>query len=390
MEVACFHIPQFPAWVRGRLAPRQDLIGVHAGERIIARSPALAALGLRIGERIDRARLLFRQAAFFQHDPHLDQAMWEDVLAALNTTTPNILPLQPGWACAEPWDREGLATVAGALRGSIGIASRRFAAMVAALKGEPGSVLEIPAPAELAFLDDTPVAILESFGFPPETVERLGLFGLVTLGRVRALSRRHLRGQFGPSGGELFDLLHPDESDLSIPLYQPPPSIEVGYHFERAGLEPAELLPVLRHLVCQGTAELGGLHAQRIRLRLDGEGGGMRTSSRVLNAPTSQPRRMLTAAETMLRGMLRRDAPVGVETMIVELSGLVQPPVVQQDLFTSRPELYEAVKQIHRRWPGVLFRAVVADPEAYIPEEGIRLEPYPDAPPPKPKRRRGR
>ncbi len=388
VKVGCFYLREFPAWVREQIAPSQPVVGVFSKDRIISCSPALRAAGLTIGENIERAKVLFPRATFHERDPQLEQTMWEDVLAMLHGATPNILPIKPGWALFRPWDHEALGYFTRSLRATVGIASRRLTAMIAALQGERGDVVVVPDDLSEPFLDAASVHHLIELDFEPELIDRLEDFGLKTFGKLRRLTRRHLHAQFGSLGVTLFELLHPTGDDSSIPLFQPPPTVTVSYSFDPPALEPGEIEPVLKLLIQQGVDGLGGLQAQRLTLRLRGSGPeGLRIGSRVLKAPTAKPYRLYTNANIILRSKLRKDSPV--EMLTLELGGLVEPEAIQTNLFFNAPDLYDAVRAIHRRYPGILLRAVITDPHAYIPEEGIRYEPFPDAPP-KPQRSKRR
>lgn len=402
MEVACFTLRDFPAWIRGELSPRHTLIGIHQKGRIVSASAALRRAGLRTEEHLERARALFPEGRFYPRDPALEEAMWEDLLLLLNSIAPHLKSLRPGWALLQPWDINAFKSLGASLHAGMGVAHAPSTAMIAALQAEPGGIVEVPERSTTEFLARSPVALLVDLGFAEETVERLTLFGLITVGAVEHLSRRHLQAQFGESeGGGLFRFLHPDTdvADRAIPLYQPPPVIKVSHRFEGPAEEPGEVAPLLRELIRQGSLQLGGLLVQRLTVRLhrdnplqnsrhdnDPSAERERRASRVLKAPTAQPRAILTNAEILLRSLL--SAGYSVSKIDLELGALVQPTVIQGDLFFNRNDLYEAVKQIHRRYPNVLFRAVIVDPDAYLPENAVRLESYPDIPPEQPRSRR--
>jgi hypothetical protein len=357
------------------------------------------------------ARALFPDATFHPHDPHLDGAVWEDILYLLADISPRLRSLAPGWALLDPFDLPALAALNRTLRGQIGtaaisIAAPRFTAMLAALQAAPGEAIALSARDVARFQGRVPIAHLAAFGFGEEIIERLQLFGLTSIGRLMGLTRRHLNVQFGSAGAELYDLLHPKGAEPPIPLFQPPPTVSAEYEFELPAIEPAELLPALDHLLTVLAERLGALHAQLLTLRLTGGGPeGTRAARRLLKAPTARRDHLRVVAETMLAELMRRDRttsdvgrreseageetdltepapPEPVSAIRVELGGLVQRGGMQGGLFEHRPAVYETVKTVHRRFPGRLLRAVITDPDAYIPETGTRFEPYPTAPGP--------
>jgi hypothetical protein len=307
----------------------------------------------------------------------------------LADTGPHLLSLRPGWALLEPYDMTALGRTAATLGGALGVGPRRFIAMLAALEAEAGGSVGVDERDVGSFLERTSVRRLAAFGIETETIERLELFGLLTLGRLSGLKRRQLQAQFGRSGSAIHDLLHPTVDDPSIPLFQPPPTLSATYDLEEPSVEPGDLLPVLEHLVHEVTLRLGGLRAHLLTLRLAGRGpGGGGLLRRVLKRPAAAIRPIRAAAVRLLEQMLAPDNPI--DAMTVELGGLLRPEVVQESLFDERPLIYETVRLIHRRFPGRLLRATIIDPHSYIPEDGIRLEPYPEIPPEKKKKRRGR
>lgn len=398
------HLAAYPCWVREWMAYGRGPAGrsharsgtppiaiydvAHNGAAyIIAASESLRGRGLLIGESLDRARTLFSDASFHQHDPALEGAVWEDILYLLADISPRLRSLAPGWALLDPFDMPALLALNRTLRARIGVASRslaapRFTAMLAALEAAPGGAVTVGPRDAKRFHDRTSILHLASFGFDGEIIERLRLFGLTSIGRLMPLTRRHLVVQFGSVGAALYDLLHPKGSEPPVPLFQPPPAISAEYDFELPAVEPAELLPVLDHLLMELTERLGLLHAQLLTLRLTGGGAeGIRSARRLLKVPTARRDHLRVVAQTILAEIMRPGNPDGepepVETMRIELGGLVERSGMQGGLFEHRPAVYEAVKSIHRRFPGRLVRAVITDPDAYIPETGIRFEPYP-------------
>jgi hypothetical protein len=86
--IACFYLADYPAWVRRQMAPGEPYIAVHADGRIIARSHDLRTDGLRIGESLERAQLLFPHGVYYRHDPQLDAATSPVVRARLGADAP--------------------------------------------------------------------------------------------------------------------------------------------------------------------------------------------------------------------------------------------------------------------------------------------------------------
>ncbi len=267
-ERAGFHIPRFSAWVRQQLAPGEAEIAIHRNDRIVCCSALLERAGLRVGESLERARSLFPNAAFHREDRELDAAIWEELLVLLNSTTPNVLSLRPGWALLSPYDLEGLERLNRSLQARTGIATDRFTAMLAALGAHSGEVVRVDRDAAERFVATTPVKRLAGLGIEVELIERLELFGLRTVGAVSRLSRRQLRAQFGPDGSALHEMLHPEGPDAPVPVFQPPQNVLVRHRFEDRVREPGEILPVLELLVDEAMQDLGYRVAQVVTVKV--------------------------------------------------------------------------------------------------------------------------
>lgn len=374
-QIAAFYLTDFPAWVRAQMAPGEPYIAVHADGRIIARTHDLRADGLRLGETLERAQSLFPHGNYYAHDPGLDGAIWEDVLYLIADIAPQLEAIAPGWALATPWDEAAFVELARTLGARVGFGPRRTVARIAALQAEPGGIRRVEAATTRAFLDRTTTRHLLELGVELEMIERLELFGLYTIGRVTRLERRHLDAQFGDPGVALYRLLHPEGEEPAVAMFQPPPSVAASFDFEYAASEPRDLLPVVDLLVDQTLERLGSLRAQLLTLRLHGEGEeGVRLMRRVLKAPTARAAHLRVIAKRLLDDMLDGET---IDAVTLELGGLVQPTATQGGLFADRPAVYDSVRALHQRFPGRVFRAIIIDVDAYLPEEGVRMKPYP-------------
>jgi hypothetical protein len=357
------------------MAPGEPYIAVHADGRIIARTSDLRGDGLRIGETLERAQSLFPHGNYYKHDPGLDGAIWEDVLYLIADVAPQLEAVTPGTAIATPWDEAAFLELARTLDARVGIAPRRYVARIAALQAEPGGIRRVESATTRPFLEKSSVRHLRDLGVEIDLIERLELFGLYTVGRVVRLERRHLDAQFAAAGVELFRMLHPEGEEPPVPMFQPPPSVSSGFDYDLPVSEPRDLLPVLDLLVDQVVEQLGPLRAQLLTLRLHGEGEeGVRLMRRVLKAPTARVSHLRVIAKRLLEEMLDGET---IDAITLELGGLVQAEAVQGGLFADRPAVYDSVRALHQRFPGRVFRAVITDAEAYLPEDGVRLEPYP-------------
>jgi nucleotidyltransferase/DNA polymerase involved in DNA repair len=351
--IACICLTAFPLWVRRQLASDDRPIIVHEEGRVIAASRELRSRGLRFGESPERARLLLPEAVLHQRDRLVEEAMWEDLLYLLHELSPRLLSLRPGCALLEPSDRERLRRLTRVLQARTAITARRITSMLAALGGASGETLELTPAGARKMLDDSSVHLLAELGFGTAMIEELVRFGMETLGPVWKLTSVHLERRFGPEGERLFRLLHPEGEEQQVPEFHPPAAVVVACDCDYPVADPAELLPALDHLVHRGIGELAGRRTQLLTLRLYGGYCASRVSRRVLKGPLSRPYPIYVAAEAMLRAMTTERVPV--ERLTLELGGLSHPDEMFLGPLQERPMVYETVRPLHQRFPGLLM-----------------------------------
>ncbi len=380
--VAVVRAPDLPAWAFARGARGGRPIVVVEGGRVAACGPTARRAGLATGDPAERAGDLVPGADVRTRDRALEAAAWEETVGRLNRLTPWLEPEDAGWTVLAGAPAPALAAVANEMGLAVGVAPARSHARIAALRAASGSVVAVRAGEEPAFLRATPVDVLSAAGFEPEVPERLGLLGYDTLGAVATLTRRHLDAQFGPEGRRLHALLHPGE-ERPVALYYPPPALCATMAFEDGAVEPSELLPAVDHASAEAAGALRGLLVRRVTVRLAVRGERRpRVAGRVL--PTASGDAAYLARQA--RGEALRLFDGGeVEAITVELGSLTPGSVVQGRLFAGRPDVYMAVRGVHRRFPGSIRRAVVTLHAAF-PEESYRFEAYPET---APARRRG-
>ncbi len=372
MPIGCLLIPQFPAWVLARPLPPQQAVLVTNGRTLCAFSPSLARRGLVVGMSADRAHSLAPAACMLARDPDLEAVVWDSLVERLLAVTPRLEAPRLGLALLGDPPLDALRAVSAPWRAQGALAPCRSFAFLGALRAARGSVLHITPPGVRGFLQHYPVRELTDAGITDNVVELLTLYGLVSLGEVARLTRRHLSLQFGPAGMQLYDWLHPDD-EPPVPLFSPPATVR-----QQRDLDPpcsvSALAPVIENLVCEAAVLLGDRLAQRVDLIIDEVDRRARRASRFLPLATNEPRALSYAARRAAERLITSDYEF--DRVTVTLGALRTAPGDQTHLFKERPPVSRAIEQVLRRYPGTLLQ-IRSDPHALFPDERARCEPIP-------------
>ncbi len=353
---------------------------------MIAVSTPLRRRGLQRGEKTARARNQFPQAEFVLREISLEKSMWRRLLPTLNALSPKLSAVRPGLAFIDAELPAQLETFVREAHIHAGRAPWRTTALFAALTAVPGEVRTVTADGLEAFLDACPLGILHELGpecaaaldVDADMLAKLPLFGFTTLGSVRRLSRRHLQAQFGASGAALFDLLDSVRADSVLPDYRPPTEIRRRLRLEFDACEPCELLPQVRRLLLQAVDELGDLRCGLVTLELERSDGCVATAAKLLKEPTGDADILLGVLRALLPGLLDGQA---VDVVVLRLGSLANARFVQERLLDRRVLVDAVAAPVLRRFPHGLKQAEIENPDAYLPEDGVRLRPWPLAVP---------
>ena len=173
--------------------------------RIVSSTPAARAEGVHHGLRRREAQSRCPRLVVFGHDPARDARAFEPVAAAVEELAPGVEVIRPG-VCAVGargparyfgGDHAVADQLARHLTGrtralcSVGVADGRFAATLAALRGEV-----VPRGGSRRYLAPYPVETLDL----PELADLLRRLGLRTLGAFAQLPPRDVLARFGPDG----------------------------------------------------------------------------------------------------------------------------------------------------------------------------------------------
>jgi nucleotidyltransferase/DNA polymerase involved in DNA repair len=394
MRIACILIPHFPVAVERQRDPalrgRPVVIGETADQRkaVLDCSPETEAQGARAGMPLRQALALSCDAVFLPPHPSLYRDVFESVLEALEGFSPEVEESSLGRAylnvagLALHYEGEldmgeriirSLRDTTG-LVASAGIAEGKFVAWTAAVTSEPGQVCTVPAGKEAEFLCPLDLSLLPA---APDTLRRLELYGLHTMGDLAALPLGPLQAQFGGEGKRLWELAQGVDKEALRPRRQEEVLVE-SMRFPAAAVSVEALVVACRRLLVRLHWRLHGRAARCLRLRAILWGGRSWEKSITFHEAIIGWERMLFIAKSVLANTM---LPGPVEELTIELSGITEERGRQATLFAERAgmrqQLGEAVRQLRTRWGRPLVSQVVeVEPWSRLPERRHALIDY--------------
>jgi nucleotidyltransferase/DNA polymerase involved in DNA repair len=394
MRIACILIPHLSVSVERQRDPslcrRPVVIGETPDQRkaVLDCSPEAEAQGVRAGMPLRQALALCRDAVFLPPHPSLYRDVFESVLEALETFSPEVEEDALGRAYV---NADGLALHyegeldmgeriirslrdATGLVASAGIAEGKFVAWAAAVTSEPGQVCTVPAGKEGEFLHPLDVSLLPC---KSDTLRRLDLYGLHTMGDLAALSIGPVQAQFGINGKRLWELAQGVDGELLRPRRREEVVVE-GMRFPSPAVSVEALIVACRRLLVRLHWRLRGRAARRMRLRALLWGGRSWEKMATFHEAIVDWERMLFIAKSALANTT---LPGPVEELTIELSGITEERGRQATLFAEkaglRQQLGETVRQLRARWGRpFVSRVVEVEPWSRLPERRHALIDY--------------
>jgi protein ImuB len=262
-----------PDWpmAAAQIPARIPAVVVHS-RRVIARSPAAAQAGVRIGHSQREAQRHCPELEIHEDDPARTARNFEPVMRAVIDLAPRCEISAPGWMCVPVRGPAryfgGEMEVAQRLRDlvtdltdwpvGVGIADGRFASTVAARDAVRSGPVVVEAEGSALFLRDRSLRWLERVGeMSAEMAHLCEQLGLRTCGDMAAMSAADLLGRFGLMGLRAHHLAA--GRDLQPIATTDPPG---SWERERVLLEPVSQLDTVVFLAKQITdqmwAELSG------------------------------------------------------------------------------------------------------------------------------------
>jgi nucleotidyltransferase/DNA polymerase involved in DNA repair len=351
--------------------------------RVVAAAEPCLTAGIVAGMSEQEARALFPACHLLALDPYAVEEASLALLADFETFSPAIEWIDTGTALLDlgrlshPAKARAIATRLIALltlRGyavSVGLAEARFVAHVAAQITPVGTSLCISSRECQSFLAKQPLRYLPA---PEETLRRLTLLGLRTLGDFAQLPIGALADQFGALGVTLAALVRgEDDKPMQTIKGQEVVSQTLDLELPLAGGEC--LLHSVKELLeslCTRLSERGQL-ATRIRLKL----GGCEVVL-TFATPHRSPERMQQAITERLNALR---LPELIDQIMIHLEGLVGE--------AARQLMFDALLPTQRRWQGIervlerlrtkenpsaLLQVVWDAPKAPVPERRAHLQ----------------
>ena len=393
--IACVHVPHFAIEIERRDQPElreAPLIVTHRVrqvEYVFAPSAEAAQNGVQPGMPLRQAQVLCPEALFVPGEPTRYQRALGEVLEAAGTLSPAVEPAGQADVVTLYLDlrdqhRRAVVEIAQEIgqtlrehvqvSPAIGIAANKFTAYVAAVSVEPNCAVVVAARRERAFLDPVPVTLLPADG---ETIQRLHLLGIRTLGQLAALPASAVETYLGKPGQALHRLARGVDNRPVVP-YHPAPSARAIRQLEPPVDDLPALDPVLDALARELAERLRdrALVAQRVQLVVRTERGLTHECRMVLRTPSCQARRLAQALRELLAHEPLASAGVELEATLDDLA-----PVVgrQLDLFAhgagQERRVRDALQDVLARPDSDCFyKVALLEPGAVLLERRFLLE----------------
>lgn len=188
------------------------------------------------------------------------------------------------------------------------------------------------------------------WGVGPKASERLEMYGINTIGKLRTLSRATLRSLMGANGEELYRYARGID-DRPVPFFghrDPPESMGHEHTFTRDVSAPEEYMPALA-MVCQRTgcrAREGGWKGGTVTLKYRLRNLKRITRRKMLPWPTDQDQTILMAASEMAGTHINQP----IRLIGVSISGLVPAETAQLSFFPeSTVALNDVADRVRKR-----------------------------------------
>ena len=324
----CSAIPDYPLAVATR-SQSQDDAPVIVSDRydrghVIACDRRAHEYGARIAQTTTQAVAAAPQARVLVYDPLEGTQLWSDMLDALDAVTPLIDDAAPGIAYLDmrgiegdpaAWmqrTRDALARFGMPLR--IGVGPNKICAYAATWIAD-GTIVELKR--EQAAL--APLS-LEALNLDGNTLQRLRLLGVSTLGQLAQLPHGPFVRRFGRDAKRWHEFARGIDRTPFVPRGHAL-AIEAALFGEGHAEEEAQVLFALRVLLARvcGDLERCGQRAGTLRLEVELDNGDTAAFDVGLAVPTADERSMLDVLRAKLDGMTFAAPLIGLRVRALRL-----------------------------------------------------------------------
>lgn len=387
MSVACVLIPHFMAQIeyQRQPAPRRHpllLVGTRGSRRVVVdRSPQ--ASGVYPGMALQQAMARLEAPVVLEADLAYYHEAFVHILDVLDLQSPLVEPAALGCAYVGLDGLEGihqghrplLDSVAQFPEARVGVAAGKFPARVAALQAKAGKVLEVSQDVR-GFLSRFKVEVLPVSG---DMKERLGKFGLHTLGQVASLAPGPLQAQFGPEGRMAWELANGIDRRPVIPRKMEE-VVQESLSFPSPANTLAPILTAAEILTGRAFSrpQLRGRYVRKVSVQAQVFRGGTWTKRIAFKEPVGDRNLAFFAIKSRLA---EAKIPGPLEDVTLAFSSFTGESGRQESLFAEVRkwgQLTEAVRQLEARLGRKPPLYVVRDVEPWsrLPERRQALVPF--------------
>ena len=326
MPIVCALVPAYNVAVARLANPAlcdRPAIVVDRLERghVVGLDAAAYALGARAGMTLVAAAACAREAAIAVDDPARNRTLWERALDALDAASPLVEDAGNGAALLEMRgiagdERRWLASVHDAFAGDVELAAlplhvalgpNAFVARAGA-RVRDGSIVR--AGDERAFVAPLPLHFLD---LDADTLDRLELLGVRTLGELAALPHGPFVRRFGPAAARWHARACGRDDEPLVPRARLV-AIDRALYGEGTAECEDQLLFALRTLVARVAEDVAflGKRCAALRFELECEDGETRALETTLAQPTAQSATMFDLLRARLEGVVLRSPVTGL------------------------------------------------------------------------------
>ncbi len=257
---------------------------------------------------------------------------------------------------------------------TLGLASGKFTARMAATSLAPGEIGIIAKGQEATFLATFPVEVLP---IDRETLRQLHLLGLHMLGQVAALPVASVVNTFGKPG-RIFHRLASGRDTTPIAHYVPPTTERLVRHLDTALQDRRNRDAVLGMMVkiLHERLETAGYRPRQIELLLQLENGHSHEAEVLLHQPSPSLNHLREMVKTLAD---RLPLTAGITSIELALGDLAPLAAQQLSLFPQTPiaadQLHDLLQDLVARYGDDCFYWMTpSDPTARLPERRFRLD----------------